>query len=188
MSLFLRKTLLAIPSTKAFPVSLVAKYSSASDSKDIAVTVDEKTGVATVKLQRAPVNSLNTGFLKTIEDTLANLEKEKARGLILTSGLPNIFTAGLDILELYNCTPESLTTFWTQLRATWLRLFATSFPSVAVINSGAARKLTKLMLREKTISNLMENKEKDLKNVVDLITSPQVQKGLGLYLQSLKKK
>ncbi|XP_026685347.1 enoyl-CoA delta isomerase 1, mitochondrial-like [Diaphorina citri] len=53
---------------------------------------------------------------------------------------------------------------------------------------GAARKLTKLMLREKTISNLMENKEKDLKNVVDLITSPQVQKGLGLYLQSLKKK
>ncbi|KAI5716210.1 hypothetical protein M8J76_002830 [Diaphorina citri] len=140
MSLFLRKTLLAIPSTKAFPVSLVAKYSSASDSKDIAVTVDEKTGVATVKLQRAPVNSLNTGFLKNIEDTLANLEKEKARGLILTSGLPNIFTAGLDILELYNCTPESLTTFWTQLRATWLRLFATSFPSVAVINHFAKTK------------------------------------------------
>uniref|UniRef100_A0A8D8RHZ7 Enoyl-CoA delta isomerase 1, mitochondrial n=1 Tax=Cacopsylla melanoneura TaxID=428564 RepID=A0A8D8RHZ7_9HEMI len=244
-------------------------------------------GVATVKLQRTPVNSLNTGFLKNIESTLNSLEKEKARGLILTSGLPKIFTAGLDILELYNCTPESLTAFWTQLQSTWLRLHATSFPSVALINGhapgagcqlamsceyrimlgpkytiglnetkmgiiapfwfvdtmvdtlgprqaelaltsgklftssealkvglideeagseeegiakaeaflslyatipGTARKLTKLMIREKTISNLMKNKEKDLKTVIELITSPQVQKGLGLYLQSLKKK
>uniref|UniRef100_A0A8D8RJU9 Enoyl-CoA delta isomerase 1, mitochondrial n=1 Tax=Cacopsylla melanoneura TaxID=428564 RepID=A0A8D8RJU9_9HEMI len=285
MSLFVKKALFMVPKSKSFPTGIIARFSSATG--DIGVTVNDKTGVATVKLQRTPVNSLNTGFLKNIESTLNSLEKEKARGLILTSGLPKIFTAGLDILELYNCTPESLTAFWTQLQSTWLRLHATSFPSVALINGhapgagcqlamsceyrimlgpkytiglnetkmgiiapfwfvdtmvdtlgprqaelaltsgklftssealkvglideeagseeegiakaeaflslyatipGTARKLTKLMIREKTISNLMKNKEKDLKTVIELITSPQVQKGLGLYLQSLKKK
>lgn len=287
MSSLLKKSLLLTPSFKSLSVAMVSRFSSTSDSKDIGVSVNEKTGVATVKLQRAPVNSLNTEFLKNIETTLNTLEKEKARGLILTSGLPNIFTAGLDIMELYNCTPESLTVFWTQLQSTWLKLHVTSFPSVALINGhapgagaqlamsceyrimlgpkytiglnetrmgiiapfwfvdtmvytlgarqaelaltsgklftsaealrvglideeavseeegvskaeaflaqyalipGMARKLTKLMVREKTISHLMNNKDKDLRNVIDLITSAQVQKGLGLYLQSLKKK
>lgn len=43
MSLFVKKALVAVPNSKAFPVSLFARFSSASD-KDIGVTVNEKTG------------------------------------------------------------------------------------------------------------------------------------------------
>ncbi len=44
------------------------------------------TGVATLKMNRKPVNSLNQGFLTDLVITLEKLENEKScRGLILTS-------------------------------------------------------------------------------------------------------
>lgn len=287
MSLLMQKVSFSSNVSKIFQLGTLAKFSSGADSKDISVTVNEKTGVANMKLQRAPVNSLNTAFLKNIENTLDQLKQEKVKGVILSSGLPKIFSAGLDILEMYQCTEESLSAFWTQLQNTWMKLYATNYPTVALVNGhapgagcqlamsceyrimlnskyttglnetkmgiiapfwfvdtminvigtrqteyaltsgklftsaealqvglideevadesegfqkaeaflsqyasipGQTRHMTKMMLREKIINNLVQNREKDLKNVIQLITAPQVQKGLGLYLQSLKKK
>jgi len=45
-----------------------------------------------------------------------------------------------------------------------------------------------MVVREATLKRLADNREADLKQFVTFATSPQVQAGLGMYMESLKKK
>jgi hypothetical protein len=45
-----------------------------------------------------------------------------------------VFSAGLDILEMYKPKPDRVTAFWTALQDMWLKLFGSSYPTVAAIN------------------------------------------------------
>lgn len=108
-----------------------------SEAKFVAVNVDDKSGVATLALQRPPVNSLNLDVLKEISSSLTELEKSKCRGLILTSNAKTVFSAGLDILEVYKPSLDRLTDFWKTLQDVWIKLYGSSFPTVAVINGHA---------------------------------------------------
>ncbi|XP_050422918.1 enoyl-CoA delta isomerase 1, mitochondrial-like [Adelges cooleyi] len=249
-------------------------------------TTDEKTGIATVALNKPPVNSLNLEFLNEFKTQIHQLQNDKARGMILTSSLQNVFCAGLDITEFYKPDLSRLAEFWTTVQETWLALYLTPFPTAAVINGHSpaggcllalscdyrimvgpkytiglnetklgivapkwfqdsivavigqrnaelsliagkmysteealkiglidesvpdasraleqgikflnnfqkispwAFKMTKDISRQPTVQWLLENKQKDLDFVLQFMQSPNVQKGLGLYLQSLKK-
>lgn len=114
------------------PAQFYRKFS--TDVKLTNVTVNDKTGVAILTLQRPPVNSLNFELLTEIAENLGQLEKNKCRGLILTSSSNKVFSAGLDILEMYKPKPDRLNAFWTSLQETWIRLFGSTYPTVAVIN------------------------------------------------------
>jgi len=107
-----------------------------STEKLVNVEVNENTGVATVTMQRLPVNSLNLDLLSQLRDTLDQLEKNRSRGMILTSASPTVFSAGLDILEMYKkkTTDERMAQFWSTLQDVWLKLYGSSFPTVAAIN------------------------------------------------------
>lgn len=59
--------------------------STASQSKQVIVEVNDKTGIAIVSLNRPPVNSLTLEFLNEIAETLDDLERNKSKGMILTS-------------------------------------------------------------------------------------------------------
>uniref|UniRef100_A0A2S2R726 Enoyl-CoA delta isomerase 1, mitochondrial n=1 Tax=Sipha flava TaxID=143950 RepID=A0A2S2R726_9HEMI len=100
----------------------------------VQTTVDEKSGIATVTMNKSPVNSLNLEFLDEIKTELNKLEKDKVKGMMLTSGLQKIFSAGLDITEFYNPNPDRLSKFWSTLQDTWLTLYKTPFPTAAIIN------------------------------------------------------
>ncbi|XP_050537579.1 enoyl-CoA delta isomerase 1, mitochondrial-like isoform X2 [Daktulosphaira vitifoliae] len=248
--------------------------------------IDEKTGIATVTLNKPPVNSLNLEFLEEIKNQILQLQNEKARGMILTSGLQKVFSAGLDITEFYQPDLSRLAQFWTTLQDTWLALYLAPFPTTAVINGHSpaggclmamscdyrvmvgpkytiglnetklgivapkwfqdtmvavigqrnaelslilgkmytteealkiglvdesvadtntaiekgiqflhnfqnispwAFKMTKDISRQPTVQWLLENKKKDLDFTLNFMQSSNIQKGLGLYLQSLKK-
>lgn len=49
------------------------------------VSINDKSGVATVSMNSLPVNSLNVELLSALSGTLKELETNKSRGLILTS-------------------------------------------------------------------------------------------------------
>lgn len=49
------------------------------------LSVDDKTGIATLEMNRPPVNSLNTPLLQEISSALTNVSKNRSKGLILTS-------------------------------------------------------------------------------------------------------
>lgn len=51
-----------------------------------------------------------------------------------------------------------------------------------------ARYLSKMKIREAAIKDLSETREVDLNQIVNFVKTDAVQKGLGLYLQSLAKK
>lgn len=112
---------------------LARNYSSASL---VNVEVNDKTGISTVTLQRPPVNSLNLELLTAIKTALTDLEKNKSRGVILTSALKT-FSAGLDILEMYKPDPARAKQFWVTLQDVWIALYGSNFPTVAVINGPA---------------------------------------------------
>lgn len=73
-----------ITSAKCIASSLVRNQSSAPADL-VQVEVNDKSGFATVTLNRAPVNSLNLELLTALSKTLDNLQDNKARGMILTS-------------------------------------------------------------------------------------------------------
>ena len=51
--------------------------------------------IAELRLQREPVNSLNTGMLKAITDAVRGLEADpEVDAIIVRSGTPNVFCAG----------------------------------------------------------------------------------------------
>lgn len=51
----------------------------------INLTVNDSTGIATLELNRPPVNSLNTPLLQDISAALDDVSKNRSKGLILTS-------------------------------------------------------------------------------------------------------
>lgn len=112
------------------------------DSSDAAATkinfyLDEnkEKGYATLKLNKGPVNSLNLEFLTELNIQLEKLEESKEiKGVILTSNLPNIFSAGLDILEMYQIKQDRGSQFWTALQETWIKLYGSNKVYIAAIN------------------------------------------------------
>ena len=85
-------------------------------------------------MARAPVNSLNLEFLNELTTTLNEVKKQKTKGIVLTSSLPTIFSAGLDIMEM--CKPDisRCTQFWNALQDFWLTLYGLEIPIAAAIN------------------------------------------------------
>lgn len=262
-----------------------ARWLSAAADR-LLVTMDDKTGVATVKMNRPPVNSLNLDFLTDFTITLEKLENEKScKGLILSSANPKIYSAGLDILEMYQAQPERLVTFWRTLQEVWIKLYGSRLATIAAINGHSpaggcllamscdyrimapkftiglnetqlgiippfwfidtmrnacghrqaelccqkglmltteeahkigmvdeivpadqvearaqeeikswlkipdfARQLTKIQFRKPTIDKLLAKREEDITHFRDYILKESVQKTLGFYLESLKKK
>lgn len=73
-SLFIRK-----------PVTMLRCMSSSAGGKLTTVEVNDKTGIATLTMNRPPVNGLNLELLRDIHDSIDEIESNKCRGLILTS-------------------------------------------------------------------------------------------------------
>ncbi|XP_055902344.1 enoyl-CoA delta isomerase 1, mitochondrial [Eupeodes corollae] len=250
------------------------------------VEVNDKTGIATLTLNRPPVNGLNLELLTSIKNSIEEIENNKSKGLILTSSSKTIFSGGLDIMEMYKPDPERVKAFWTALQDAWITLYGCSVPSVALVNGHSpaggcllatsceyrvmlpnytiglnetklgivapewfmsaflnvlprrtaeialtqgklfttdealqaglideiaatkeegivkceqfiasfakcnpiARAMTKQKMRQSALDGLINSKEQDLQLFLFIITQPMVQKGLGLYLEGLKKK
>lgn len=85
-------------------------------------------------MESPPVNSLNKKLLDALNMSLIDVRKQKYRGIILTSSIPNVFSAGLDIMEMYNKTEKELTEYWNTLQNTWLTLYGLEIPIAAAIN------------------------------------------------------
>ncbi|KAL0840086.1 hypothetical protein ABMA28_015405 [Loxostege sticticalis] len=179
------------------------------------LTVDNE-GIATLTLQRAPVNSLNVELLQELTTVLGQVEKDKAKGLVLTSASPSVFSAGLDITEMYNPNVERLTALWTSLQDLWAKLYSAPYPTAVAINIGLidetatdkadaiekskkfikrfdkispiAHSLTKQRFRSDVLQRFAKNREADLNQFKYVVLQPEVQELLGQIIQKLKQK
>ncbi|XP_049599910.1 enoyl-CoA delta isomerase 1, mitochondrial [Syngnathus scovelli] len=117
---------------------LATQQRSNSTSSKISVDFDQSTGVAVMHMKSPPVNSLSLDFLTEFCINLEKLEMDKScRGLIITSSLPKVFSAGLDIMEMYGKTPESCGEFWKAVQEMWLKLYSSNMVTIAAINGSS---------------------------------------------------
>lgn len=117
---------------------LVAQRRNNSTSPKIKVDFDQSTGVAVMCMQSPPVNSLSLDFLTEFCISVEKLEMDKkCRGLIITSSQPKVFSAGLDIMEMYGKSPERCGEFWKAVQEMWLKLYSSNMVTIAAINGSS---------------------------------------------------
>ncbi|KAH0955033.1 hypothetical protein HN011_004646 [Eciton burchellii] len=109
----------------------------ATGSKLIETIRDNDTGISIISMARAPVNSLNIELLGALKASLLESKENRSTGIILTSSLPNIFSAGLDIVEIYNSDAKGLSNFWHAVQDTWLTLYSLEIPVAAAIQGSS---------------------------------------------------
>lgn len=91
-------------------------------------------GISVISMAKAPVNSLNLPMLTQLKEALVAVQEDNSDGLILTSALATVFSAGLDIMEMYKPQDSRVVQFWTALQDAWITLYGLGIPSVAAIN------------------------------------------------------
>jgi len=102
-----------------------------------AISVAKEGGVAVVTLAKEPVNTMDLNFWKELLSVMESLEADKeVRGVVFQSGLKkSVFTAGLDIKELYApaTTRERQLEFWTTLSKALIKIYSTPMVTAAAI-------------------------------------------------------
>lgn len=85
-------------------------------------------------MARKPVNSLNVELLSELKALLLEAQNSRNKGVILTSSLPTVFSAGLDIMEMFTTDKEKLIDFWQAVQDTWLTVYSLTIPIAAAVN------------------------------------------------------
>nr|XP_003702020.1 PREDICTED: enoyl-CoA delta isomerase 1, mitochondrial-like isoform X1 [Megachile rotundata]XP_012137726.1 PREDICTED: enoyl-CoA delta isomerase 1, mitochondrial-like isoform X1 [Megachile rotundata]XP_012137727.1 PREDICTED: enoyl-CoA delta isomerase 1, mitochondrial-like isoform X1 [Megachile rotundata]XP_012137728.1 PREDICTED: enoyl-CoA delta isomerase 1, mitochondrial-like isoform X1 [Megachile rotundata] len=116
-------------------IPLYATYS--TNSKLVEVIHENETGIATISMANPPVNSLSKELLNALNKSLMDVQQKQCSGVILTSSLPTVFSAGLDIMSMYNKNEKQLTEYWQTLQDTWLTLYGLGIPIAAAINGAS---------------------------------------------------
>ena len=95
-------------------------------------------GLATVSLKHKPVNSLTQAVCEELKAVTHELEADpEVRGVVFGSGVPGVFSAGLDLRSMHNRSTDELAAFWKAVQEMWLALYMTPLATVAAISGHA---------------------------------------------------
>lgn len=99
--------------------------------------LDCKDHLGILHLQASSANAMNDRVLQALTEGLGEARAAHLHGLILT-GYDRFFSAGLDLLTVYDFNREQMRRFITHWENTMVELFAFPLPVVAAINGVAA--------------------------------------------------
>lgn len=111
--------------------------SSETPSKLVSLSVNDKTGIAKVTMNNIPVNALSTPLMKELLVTLEEVKKNNCRGMIITSSAGTVFSAGLDLNEVYQADMKEMRAYWWLIQELCLQLYKAPFITAAAINGHA---------------------------------------------------
>lgn len=93
----------------------------------------KKEGYTVVQMNRGKVNAINHEMVNELRQTFASLEKDTAtKGVILT-GQPHYFSAGLDLIELFQYDKAQISAFFNDFGALYLELAQFKKPFISAI-------------------------------------------------------
>lgn len=109
-----------------------------SDNNKALVLTNIDGKIATLSLNRPPVNSLSLEMCRAISSAIRDIEKDKTvQGMVLASSFPSTLSAGLDLNELYNPDSDRLTKFWSSFQQLFLDLYGCRLAVIAGITGNA---------------------------------------------------
>lgn len=106
-----------------------------ADGGGAIVTVDS--GIATITIDRPPVNALDVHLLQVLSEALEAAVEDAGVRVILFTGTGTRFVAGADIKTLQGLSPESAADFVRTIQGTFDLIEAAPKPTIAVINGDA---------------------------------------------------
>lgn len=98
------------------------------------IKVSIKDRLAIITLNRGKSNALNREMIKELNDILTHIDEDDAIGGVLITGRESFFSAGLDLIELYDYNEEEVLSFWKLFLTFTANLAAFKKPMVAAIN------------------------------------------------------
>lgn len=111
---------------------------SSSSSSSLLVETSIDGNVATLTMNRLPVNSLSLEMCEAISSGIKEIEANpKVQGLVLASSSKSTFSAGLDLNELYNPDSDRLTAFWRSFQQVFLDLYGSRLAVIGAIEGNA---------------------------------------------------
>lgn len=90
--------------------------------------------IAHVRLNRGKSNAMNGALIAELHALIDQLDNDEAIAGLVLHGKEGFFSAGLDLIELYNYNEAEVREFWTNFIAMVRRFVAFSKPSVAAIS------------------------------------------------------
>lgn len=98
--------------------------------------IEYKGSVAIARMQLGKGNAMGAGFLTALNQMLDELQ-EKSAGCVVLTGYDRFFSAGLNLLELWEYDRVQLAQFLTQFNCTFMRLMKLPQIVVSAINGNA---------------------------------------------------
>ncbi|MCB8816861.1 enoyl-CoA hydratase/isomerase family protein [Desulfosporosinus shakirovi] len=100
-----------------------------------AIQVSKENGVATITLNRPPMNPLNTQIFKELTQAINGLQSDiSVRAVIMTGSGDKAFAAGADVTEMANLTPVEVYNFCQDSQIAFKRIENLGKPVIAAIN------------------------------------------------------
>lgn len=97
------------------------------------IKITKKESYAILQLNRGKVNAINHEMVKEIREAFQDFStNDSVKGVILT-GIPNFFSAGLDVIELFSYDKEQIKSFFADFGGMFLDLITFEKPLITAI-------------------------------------------------------
>jgi enoyl-CoA hydratase/carnithine racemase len=101
------------------------------------VSVEVRDGVATITLNRPPMNPLSRQVQREIRDAAILVEEDPAVGAVILSGGPDVFAAGADVKEMVDMSYQDMARASVGLQGAFDAVAAIPQPTIAAITGYA---------------------------------------------------
>ncbi len=111
------------------------------------IQLTKDNGIATITLNRPPMNPLNSRILRELNEAVQEIEADVALKVVIITGAgEKAFAAGADITEMVNLTPVDAYDFCQITRGAYERIENLGKPVIAAVNGLALGGGTELIL------------------------------------------
>lgn len=90
-----------------------------------------------VRLNQGKVNAINHQLLKEFRSIMRSLAEDDNVGGVILTGQPNFFSAGLDVIEIYDFDNDQITAFFRDFAMLYIELAKFKKPLIAAITGHA---------------------------------------------------
>lgn len=97
------------------------------------IKVNRKDNYAVVQLNRGKVNAINHEMVNELRTSIKEISEDDQMGGLILTGIPNFFTAGLDVIELYSYDKDQITNFFEDFAGLFLDLVTFEKPLISAI-------------------------------------------------------
>ena len=98
------------------------------------INITKKNNYAIVQLNRRKVNAINHQVVNEIREAFSNLNSDNEVAGVIMTGIPRFFSAGLDVIELYQYDEDKMRAFMTDFGNMHIELVRFPKPFVCTIN------------------------------------------------------